>query len=395
MDPITAFGLLASLCSLIEASNTVLKVMKSFKDGEKELLELSNDVSVFEEALKGFDRVLRSRQTKVNISARVINSALEEGFATIRDLDKRLAQISKSDVSAMRRMKWVQNKSSFKKLHERLKEQSTILQTFLALAHAFVVFYSMPATYLLIHTSRETFLAVCSKHPEFLEISSTVADEIDGDALSVQESILSETTTIASRSSTFSLRRTSVDTSPSSIGSSTSSFQRLSLDTSPKSPLVQFIGDSVQYEVEQRTDVEGPSTDVLTVRRACRYDCYCKCHTHGIAVSNKGFWRSSASRHRCTEPSCQGATSSEEKVVTTSTFFHKAISQVLSSKSIKVRYNLNTYRMVSEGSDAMRYVKHGNLEKLKLCINTGEATLWDTAPDGWSLLHVGLVTHKL
>lgn len=78
----------------------------------------------------------------------------------------------------------------------------------------------------------------------------------------------------------------------------------------------------------------------------------------------------------------------------TSTFFRKAISQVMSSKSIKVRYDLNTYRMVSEGSDAMRYVKHGNLEKLKTCIKTGEATLWDTAPDGWSLLHVSSIVGK-
>lgn len=77
-----------------------------------------------------------------------------------------------------------------------------------------------------------------------------------------------------------------------------------------------------------------------------------------------------------------------------STFFRKAISQVMSSKSIKVRYDLNTYRMVSEGSDAMRYVKHGNLEKLKNCIQIGEATLWDTAPDGWSLLHVSSIMEK-
>ena len=75
-----------------------------------------------------------------------------------------------------------------------------------------------------------------------------------------------------------------------------------------------------------------------------------------------------------------------------SKFFRKALAQVVSSKSIKVRYDLNTFRMVSEGSDAMRYVKHGNLEKLKTCIETGEATLWDTAPDGWSLLHVSLGT---
>lgn len=69
----------------------------------------------------------------------------------------------------------------------------------------------------------------------------------------------------------------------------------------------------------------------------------------------------------------------------------------MSSKSIKIRYDLNTFRMVSEGSEAIRYVKHGNLDKLKTCFQIGEATLWDTAPDGWSLLHVRLVvpTHGI
>ena len=90
MDPVTAIGLLASVANLIQASDAILEVMKSFKDGERELLELCYDVSVFEEALKGFDRVLRSRQTRHNISGSVINSALEDGFATIQELDKRV-----------------------------------------------------------------------------------------------------------------------------------------------------------------------------------------------------------------------------------------------------------------------------------------------------------------
>ncbi|KAF2203950.1 ankyrin [Delitschia confertaspora ATCC 74209] len=67
----------------------------------------------------------------------------------------------------------------------------------------------------------------------------------------------------------------------------------------------------------------------------------------------------------------------------------------MASRSIKVRYNLNTYRMVSEGSEAMRYVKHGNLEKLKASIESGEATIWDTAPDGWSLLHTAAYNRQL
>ena len=142
MDPITAIGLLASLSSPIKASDSVLGMIKSFKDGDIEHLDFFNDVSIFEEALKGFDRVLRSRQTRHNIHGCVINRALEEGLTTIRDLEKRLLQISKSEVSAVSRMKWVQNKSGFKKLHERLKEQSTMLQSFLTLAHAFVAIYS-------------------------------------------------------------------------------------------------------------------------------------------------------------------------------------------------------------------------------------------------------------
>ena len=142
MDPITAIGLLASLSSLIKASNSLLEVVKTFKDGDKELLELFNDVSVFEEALKGFDRVLRSRQTKHNISATVISKALEEASRTIQELESKLVHMFKSDVSPVRRMKWVQHKSSLIKLHERVKEQSTMLQSFISLAHAYVAPYS-------------------------------------------------------------------------------------------------------------------------------------------------------------------------------------------------------------------------------------------------------------
>ena len=140
MDPITAIGLLASLSTLIDTSNSVLKLLKSFKDAERELLELYNDVCVFGEALRGFDRVLRSRQAKHNISAAVIDLALEEGLSTIQDLERKLVHVSNSDVSAWRRMKWVQYKSNFKKLHERLKDQSAMLQSFLALVHTFVLY---------------------------------------------------------------------------------------------------------------------------------------------------------------------------------------------------------------------------------------------------------------
>ena len=138
MDPITALGLISSVSQLIQASDSLLELIKSFKHAEKELLELFNDVFIFDEALKGFDRVLRSRQTRHNISGKVINSALKDAFTTIKDLETQIIQVSKSEVSPVRRMKWVQHKSSLKKLHDRIKEQRAMLQSFLALAHAFV-----------------------------------------------------------------------------------------------------------------------------------------------------------------------------------------------------------------------------------------------------------------
>lgn len=57
-------GLLASLSNLVQASNSLLKILKSFKNGDKELHKLFNGVSVFAKALKGFDRVLRSPSNK-------------------------------------------------------------------------------------------------------------------------------------------------------------------------------------------------------------------------------------------------------------------------------------------------------------------------------------------
>jgi hypothetical protein len=197
-------------------------------------------------------------------------------------------------------------------------------------------------------------------------------------------SIQAEISTFSSGSSTSSLSRISADTVPSSVGSAASSLRGISLDASLTSPLILEIEDDVRFGGVQETK---SSAQASTIRQACRYDCYCMCHALSAADSIKGVSKLGGLQGQYTEPSCQCARSSEKKAVIPS-FFRRAIAEVISSRSIKVRFHLNTYRMVSEGSDALRYVKHGNLEKLKLCIQTGEATLWDTAPDGWSLLHV-------
>lgn len=363
MDPITAIGLLASLSNLIQASNSLLEILKSFKDGDKATLELFNDVSVFAEALKGFDRVLRSRQTSHKISTTVISNALEEASKTVQDLESKLTHVSRSGSSTMRRMKWVQHKTSITKLHEHVKVQSTMLQSFLALAHAWVASCINPSENPTHRVYSETFLDTCRQYPHFLQVRSLSANDINSDAVSTS----SETTTIVSETSLSSQRRASVDTIASSVASSDLPLQEASSDPSDKTV--------------QGLRVEKSLAAPVILRKACRYDCYCRCHTQDVATK-RGFSRAV---DLCTDQSCHAF---KETTVAASNFFRKALAQVASSRSIKVRYDLNTYRMVSEGSDAMRYVKHGNLDKLKRCVRAGEATLWDTAPDGWSLLHV-------
>lgn len=167
-----------------------------------------------------------------------------------------------------------------------------------------------------------------------------------------------------------------------------------SLDGSSAPRLIQVgtVACEVKHDTNQVAKVEPPGAETSTIRRACRFDCYCKCHIQTCTNYRKSLSKINTLNQRCTEPTCLAAKKSEDVARGLPDLFRKALSQVMSSKSIKIRYEMNAFRMVSEGHDAIRHVKHGHLEKLKMCFQAGEATLWDTAPDGWSLLHVCLVS---
>lgn len=130
---------------------------------------------------------------------------------------------------------------------------------------------------------------------------------------------------------------------------------------------------------------DGPSksspiqTDSLVIRQACRFDCYCKCHSQNITLPKEVFSKFATpifrpdkrSKIECTEPDCIGATSASKRIP--SIFFHRTVLRLLLLQSIRTGCQLNTYRMIPEGANPLRYVKHGNLEKLKLSITTREA----------------------
>ena len=173
---------------------------------------------------------------------------------------------------------------------------------------------------------------------------------------------------------------------------------QLSINSFPSS--IRSTHSSLQFSMSEISEDSSTSTgshsseEQLIIRKACRFDCYCSCHPmtqlqpqNGVSFQ-RPFSHLSLSFAGCDDPRCESAKSAEEAAGFTSGFFQKTLSHVMSSHSVKVRYNLNTFHIVPEGSEIMRYTKQGNLDSLKLAIQSGQATIWDTAPDGWSLLHV-------
>lgn len=136
MDPITVLGLVTSIIQLIETANKVNDILRTFKDGDKELAALRDDIVAFTEALRGFDRILRSRHTIHRVSSPVLEDVLRNSMEIVVKLRDRLLQLSSSNLSAVRRAKWVQHKSDLKKLHGKIKEKIAMLHTFLSITQA-------------------------------------------------------------------------------------------------------------------------------------------------------------------------------------------------------------------------------------------------------------------
>jgi hypothetical protein len=145
--------------------------------------------------------------------------------------------------------------------------------------------------------------------------------------------------------------------------------------------------------------VHSPETPswLGTRRKSCAFNCYCRCHSDdGEDMPHLPLKRNvtvlsliTRTRRQCSEPRCQRIVQHRtNKLVLPSSYFCKALACFVNSRSWTVKHHLNTYRMVPETCDSMRYAKHGDLKNLKACIESGEATPFDTVPDGWSLLHV-------
>ncbi|RYP13978.1 hypothetical protein DL765_006644 [Monosporascus sp. GIB2] len=387
MDPITVLGLVSSIVQLIEAASKVSVILRTFKDGDKELAALRDDIAAFIEALRGFDRILRSRHTIHRVSSPVLEDVLRNSIEIVIELRDRLLQLSSSSLSAVRRAKWVQHKSALKQLHGKIREKIAMLHTFLSITQA------------------ETFLAIASQYPSFMiSESARQAAAAESEASKIQptdpprlhlafaerharknsmssdkrRSSVSDTTSYMERLSVFS-SAASIESS-TTVGSSTSTHGPGGKDTGPEKLSLTTTNPSQQ-------GMQPVTQDMFILRRSCRYNCHCACHEETTDKPQRRFGRSKPQKIECTDPVCLGNEVVPDNSKEHSSLFRSALSRATSARVIQVRYDLQSFRMVPNGSNAVRYVNHGSLPKLKECIESGEATIWDTTLDGWSLLH--------
>ena len=156
-----------------------------------------------------------------------------------------------------------------------------------------------------------------------------------------------------------------------------------------------FLPDAMNPNALIRRDTFGPDLPP-PYRSSCSFSCYCNCHSRGPNSSNMlikankivlGIF--STSGRRCSVSSCcRTVTVSPRKLVYPRGRFQNAVTSLVMFCGFRIKHYLNTYRDVGETSDSIRYTKRGDLVRLKVCIESGSATPFDTGPDGWSLLHV-------
>jgi hypothetical protein len=129
----------------------------------------------------------------------------------------------------------------------------------------------------------------------------------------------------------------------------------------------------------------------------CDSNCRCVCHTtQKLLPDNLGMKRQNSSScliaqfvRACTLKACKKKRRrSKGSFAVPSQVLNKAIGVRLLLKGFNHLFFLKAYNAVSENSDQIRYATSGNLQGLVVLVRTKKATINDTGPDGWTLLHV-------
>jgi hypothetical protein len=163
-------------------------------------------------------------------------------------------------------------------------------------------------------------------------------------------------------------------------------------DSSPP-PTYEDVKADDSYEEDITRDPEKKSASELH----CDQNCRCVCHTNQkILPDDLSMKRQTPSScliarfvRACTLRECKKKRRrSIGSVTVPSQVLNMALGIKLLSRGFNHLFFLKTYNSVSENSDQIRYATSGNLQGLMMLVQTNKATINDTGPDGWTLLHV-------
>ena len=131
-------------------------------------------------------------------------------------------------------------------------------------------------------------------------------------------------------------------------------------------------------------------------RGRCCSRCQCACHR--IVGSNvKSEDSANFNSTKCSNPQCRSRESRNmEFVVRDPILLRREFVLSLIFRGVQLSCSLKTRPIVPACSAVIKYAENGDLASLRNLLLAKKASIFDTEPDGWSLLHVGIVVqHQL
>jgi hypothetical protein len=136
-------------------------------------------------------------------------------------------------------------------------------------------------------------------------------------------------------------------------------------------------------------------TSQIVQRGTCDDSCACPCHANDIfELPGRQATITQPVRVRkqivdCTEPKCRKLALKKRQItIRESSVLKKEFILSVVLRGPRISCQIKSRPIVPETSDAIKFSQVGDLNSLRKLILDGRASIFDTGPDGWSLLHV-------
>lgn len=123
-------------------------------------------------------------------------------------------------------------------------------------------------------------------------------------------------------------------------------------------------------------------------RSRCYSQCQCPCHRASEPkTQNKESGKFNSTK--CSNPQCRSRDSRKtEFIIRDPMLLRREFVLSLICRGVQISCSIKTRPIVPASSAVIKCAENGDLVSLKNLLLAGKASIFDTEPDGWSLLHV-------